>query len=200
MGSQILMLPGNGFLSQVPYPAPFSEVQNSRSNLLIDVEMAGIALNDPGAGLQYQLWTLRYEAPDVIVSAPEAPDSVLFSRNGITELALAFDQNMRPFAAFVQDGKARFWWYDTRAGKQVFTDLPNDAKTPKACMDDKRYNQRAISDIILAYTRGTGLYYRQQRDFFETERLLADPCGGSLSKIGLNDGLRLQFELRPADY
>lgn len=193
------MLPGNA-LSTITAPAQLIEPVNAAATPLIDVGMGGIGLADASVGLLYQLWTLRYEAPDVVVSAPEVPDTVLFSRAGITELALAFDQNMRAFVAFVQDGQARFWWYDSNLSAQTFTDLPADAKNPRSCMDEKRAALRSDSDIILAYTRGTGLYYRQQRERFQTERLLADPCGGKLVSIGMSKALRLQFKLRPSDY
>ena len=191
------MLPGD-MLSPDPHVAAFVEPVNVWDTPLVDVEVGGVALNDPSGGLEVQLWTANYAAPDVTVSAPSVPSSVLFSLPDITQISLAFDQNMRPFVAFVQGGQARYWWFDTAVGSQVFSDLPVDARYPRATLDDKRLLQRIRSDIILAYTRGTGLYYRQQRDRFQTERLLKDPCGGDLESIGMNAQRYLQFRIRPS--
>lgn len=191
------MLP-NGVLSAEPVPATFLEPVNTSSDPLIDVEMGGVALSDPSAGLQLKLWTARYEAGEVIVSATGVPDTVLFQRAGITELALAFDQNMRPFVAFTDAGGSAFWWYDTQQAAQVFSAyLPAGSTNLRCTMDDKRPGQSGNSDIILAYIRNNALFYRQQRDRFETEYLLASSVNAHLVNVGMNTANRLQFHLRP---
>ncbi len=191
------MLPGDGSLSGVAHIGTFLEPAGVRTVPLVDVELGGTALNDGVAGLYVQLWTVRYARPDVIVSAPTSPDTVLFSREGITELGLAFDQNMSPFVAFVQEGAAKYWWFDTQAGGHVFSDLPVGSITPRCGMDDKRDVLLAGSDIILAYVRGTNLYYRLQRDRYTVEYLLKTAAGSSLVNIGMNTQHRFQFRLMP---
>lgn len=191
------MLPSGGYLSTVPQAAAFEEAQGERGVPLVDVELGGVALNDSSAGLKVKLWTLRYEAGDFIVSADGVPDTVLFSAPDVTQLALAFDQNMAPFVAYMEAGQPRFRWYDARVTGYVVVDLPADCVDLRACMDDKRLNQRAASDIILAYLRGTNLYYRQQRDRFAVEHLLASNLNARLLAIGMNTANRLQFQLRP---
>lgn len=191
------MLPGDGSLSSPTRPAAFLEPDRDRRLPLTDVEMGGTALNDGTAGLYVQLWTIRYESPDVIVSAPSSPDTVLFSMSGITDLSLAFDQNMAPFVAFVQEGVSRYWWFDTRAGGYTFSELPAGSITPRCGVDDKRLTMRAGSDIILAYVRDTDLYYRQQRDNYEVEYLLKTAAGSSLINAGMNRQHRFQFRLVP---
>lgn len=194
------MLPGDAPLLVDPIlAASYVDTMRTFADALIDYERGGTALNVPDDGLNVQTWTLRYESPAVIVSGTIAPDTTLFSRPGITELALAFDQNMRPFVAFVENGVPRFWWYDTVVGAGVFTDLPVDALHPRCCLDDHREAQSAVSDIILAYTRGADLYYRQQRDRYATEYLLTTGVDGTLAAIGMNTGLRLQFQIGLGD-
>jgi len=192
------MLPGDGALSTPSLPTAFRWPMRSATDLLTDYEQGGEELNDANGDLSVQTWTLTYAAPDVIVTDAAGHATTLFSRDGITELALAFNQNMAPFVAFVQDGQARFWWFDITAGANVFTDLPLDATHPRACLDDHRALETATSDIILAYQREGALYYRQQRDRFATEYLLTADAGGELVSVGMSTGLRLQFAIYPA--
>ena len=190
------MIPENR-LSTSAIAAGFIE-QTARPSLLVDYEMGGIALNDASQGLQVQLWTVRYDKAtgDVLLSAPSAPETVAFNRPAVTELSLAFDQNMNPFIAFVQGGAAKFWWYDPLVPGQVFEEsLIAAAITPRCTLDDKRGTQTANSDIILAYVRGGALYFRQQRDRYQVERLLQGGVNGGLKWIGMNANFRLQFEL-----
>ena len=170
-----------------------------RPSALVDYELGGRALNDASEGLQVHRWIAEYDPSNghVSVSAPGYPQTTIFTALNVTELSLAFDQNMRPFVAFVQAGQAKFFWFDTVLGETRISDLPADAKTPQCCLDDKRDTQtsQGANDIILAYLRGTGLYYRQQRDRYEVEYLLtAAAPGKKLLRIGMNQGRRLQFE------
>lgn len=190
------MLPGDR-LSTEPDPKPFLEPIASRMKPLEDTERGGVGLSDPSLGLQVKTWHAYYNEPDVVVEAEGVEPTVLFSRPGLTHLSLAFDQNMRPCVAFVQAGEAWLWWYDSQASGQVFTQLAGNVVTPRVTTDEKRPNQLGVSDIILAYLRDGGLYYRQQRDRFGTERLLAMTDASQLLEVGMNVGLRLQFRLLP---
>lgn len=185
-------------LSVEPVPADYLAPDSTDPpNKLTDYELGGVALNDASLGLQYQTWTCRADLAtgEVFLRAPDVAEALLFTAPGITELSLAFDQNMRPFVAYVQEGQARFRWYDTVLGANRITDLDPLDRTPKCCMDDKRPWQVAqgSNDIILAYLRGGSLYYRQQRDRYETERLLATGISGRLLRVGMNVQRRLQF-------
>jgi hypothetical protein len=134
------------------------------------------------------------------------PEFVAFSAPGITEFSFSFDQNMRLAIAFVQDGVAKLRWFDSVPGQTVITEYPS-AITPRVVLDDKRFTQTSASDIIFAYMRNGDLYYRQQRDRFQTEidptELMPEPertqtrernaLSPGLIKIGFNRQLRLQF-------
>lgn len=189
------MLPGDGTLIDPSLHSDFLWPMRSQSDLLTDYEMGGMQFQHADGALDAQLWTLTYADPDVKLTSENGADITLFSRSGITELALAFDQNMNAFVAFVENGQAKFWWYDTTTSAMTFSDLPADAVTPRSCLDDHTRAFRDTSDIILAYVRDGDLYYRQQRDRYATEYLLRTSAGTKLAAIGMNKGLRLQFQL-----
>lgn len=186
------MIPAGGLSSQ-PMVAPLVERVGSTLEPLIDFEMGGRALNDPSAGLRVKLWRARVEGNLVYLGPVDETEQVMFVRPDITEVSLAFDQNMRPTIAYVQDGQARLWWYDSAAAGMVFTPYPG-ISNPRLTLDDKRPGQASNSDVIMAYIRAGGLYYRQQRDRYQTEYQLAAslPCGG-LASVCMNTGGRLQF-------
>jgi len=183
-------------LSTTPVPANF--LDGGRGTLLVDYEYGGTDLQVPGDGLLVKIWRLRYDSNsgDMVISAEGSPTTVLFNRPDITEVSLAFDQNMNPFVAFVQAGQAKFWWYDPLLPGMTFNEsLLGSAITPRCSLDDKRSTQFANSDIILSYVRAGNLYYRQQRDRYLTERLLKTGLPGGLVDVGMNAALRYQWTI-----
>lgn len=186
------MIPAGG-LSTTPQPAPFLEQVNSTLQPLIDYEMGGVALNNPSQGLWVQLWRVRVDGDVVWLGPDGGTEQPAFIRAGVTEVALAFDQNMQPAIAFVQAGVAWLWWFDSSVPGMVFTQF-SGILNPRLTLDDKRPGQVGNSDVILAYLRAGSLYYRQQRDRYQTEYLLSSvpPCGG-LASVCMSTGNRLQF-------
>lgn len=190
------MLPGNQ-KSTIAVPGRYITPDDRVSSRLVDYELGGIALNDPSQGLKVQRWTLTYETnTDVLVTPQSGSPSVLFSTSGITELSLAFDQNMRPHVAYLKEEELHLWWWDTTEGEMVDTNF-GEGRSPRLAMDDKRATQLANSDIIFAYIQGEDLCYRQQRDRFETERVLRSAVSTQtrLKNIGMSRNWRMQFEL-----
>jgi hypothetical protein len=190
------MLP-DGVLSTIPIQAIFTGARALAVTKTVDYEDGGVALNDPSEGLLYQVWRCRLVGDDVVIGASSVTETILYSATGITEISFTFDQNMRPVLAFVKDGASYLRWYDSLYEEQVVTALDVDVTNPRVTLDDKRILQVAISDIILGYVRAGNLYYRQQRDRFETEYLLAEEVTSELVKIGMNKQFRLQFMLGP---
>jgi len=166
---------------------------NLENQYLYDYELGGIGLYDTSAGLRYQAWVLQLLGDDVVISADNWPQTVLFTRTGITELSLAFDQNMHPFVAFVENDVAKFWWYDTELPGTTFSNLPAGSTTPRCALDDKRETQTNSSDIILAYMKDNNVYTREQRDRFAVERLFQANVEGRIIRLGLSTVNRLQF-------
>ncbi len=191
------MMPDNLPSSQV-ISARYTGARGRATTRTIDYEDGGIAVQDTSQGLLYQLWRARLiiDTGAVILDAPEVPEFTLLTLPGTTEISFTWDQNMRPCMAFVQDGQAKLYWYDSSVAAQVTTNLAADVVSPRVCLDDKRPSQQQISDIILAYKRGDNLYWRMQRERFLTERLWQTGVPpGPLIKLGLNRQLRLQAQV-----
>jgi hypothetical protein len=162
---------------------------------LIDYEYGGVALNDPSQGLSVKLWTFRVVGDEVRVGAADVPDGALFTAEGVTAISGTFDQNMAPQVAFVQGGIARYWWFDTLEGEYVITDLAEGTLTPKMKLDDRRELQGATNDVILSYVLNDNLYFRAQRDRYETEYLLKEAVGGTIRHCGMTRSLRFGWDI-----
>lgn len=186
------MLP-EGRLSTAKVPAPILGGRALKSSPKIDYEDGPIALNDPSEGLFYQIWTGQIYGEGVFLFSDLVERQDILSALNITEMSFTFDQNGRPTVAYVQYGIAKIWWYDSTIESHTTTEIGSGVLSPKVILDDKRQTQTNSSDIILGYIKNENLYYRQQRDRFGTEYLLATNVVGRLQKIGMGNNLRLQF-------
>lgn len=196
------MLPLNELSSSAVltgYPDPVKQP----GDFLIDWERGGVALNDASAGLLVQLWTLTaVRDPDdselrhLHLTSPMGADHLLFSGTGISEVALSFDQNMNPFVAYVQEGVAKFYWYDSTLPGMTTTNLPTGSVTPRCTLDEKREANLENSDNVLAYVRDGWLRARYQRDRYLIEYDLAEVGEALLVSMAMNVGYRIQFRLR----
>jgi hypothetical protein len=192
------MLPGN-VASTVAVPSEFTPPDDQVSSPLIDFERGGLALNNPSLGLNYQNWSC-FVAPnglDVQVQAESGAPITIFQQAAIETLTFTFDQNMRPCVAYQIGDVVYLRWYDSVPQAFVVTAFAN-IRDPKLALDDKRITQLALnSDIIFAYISGTNLCYRQQRERFNTERVIRTglPASLGLKNIGMGRNLRLQFEI-----
>lgn len=197
------MFPDNE-LSSSAIVRGFTDPTREPKDFLIDFERGGVALNDSTGGLSSKIWTIRgLRNPDtgeidVVVDADGVPTTVLFSGLDITEVSLAFDQNMNPFVAYVQSGQAKFWWYDSTIPGMTVTNLPVGSTSPRCCLDERRPQNITNSDIVLSYIRSGSLYFRLQRERYLTEHLLMSGLGpeAQLVDLGMNTSLRLQWRLR----
>lgn len=195
------MMPGN-VLSTAPQIGYYLEPDDLDPSKVLDYELGGVALNDASLGLQFQVWKLEIKNIlgtnnyGIYLSAPNTPETLQFTGPNITEACLAFDQNMRPFVAFVENGQAKFWWWDSLISQAVFTTLPVGTGSPKCCLDDKRLLQSNTSDIILTYVRSGSLYFRMQRDRYTVEyTLISGGVTSQVIRVGMNNVNRLQFAL-----
>ena len=186
------MLP-EGRLSTRIVPAPILGGRALDSGPNIDHEDGPIDLNDPSAGLFYQIWHGRVYGGGVFLFSDLVERQDILSQLNITEMSFTFDQNGRPSVAYVQYGIAKIWWYDSTVEGMTTTLIGSGVISPKVILDDKRQTQTNSSDIILGYIRNKNLYYRQQRDRFGVEYHLATDVVGRLQKLGMGNNLRLQF-------
>lgn len=204
------MIPNNELSTQA-YFSGWREPVRQPLELLADYEIAGVALLDGSQGMLVQQWSGRMRKelissdPDVYnyhveVSAPNTPWTLLFTRTTeITEIAIAFDNNMHPFVAFTEvSGDVYIWWFDPIANAQVFTLMPSGVKTPRACVDDKRPQSQSISDIVLSYIRAGNLCVRYQRERYQTEHILKTGLGSDAELICAQMGRnwRMQWRFR----
>jgi len=196
MGAVYRMSLPNNTRSDPAITAPFIFPDSLERELLVDYELGGVALNNPSQGLLVQRWTLTLVGDDVTVSPDSGGSTVLFTLSGITELSLAFDQNMHPFVTYILSGDAWYWWFDSLLVEQVHTQMASDVENTRCCTDDKRPQLTASSDIILAYKRGSSLFYRQQRDRYGVEYDLDFSSSLPLNRVGMTNNLRLKFEFR----
>lgn len=164
---------------------------------LEDVEAGGIAVQDTSTGLMSHRWRAWVDGSDVWLQRDGASPALQFSAGGITDLALAFDQNMRTQIAYRTSAETLFLrWYDSVIEAYVTTSF-GQGRCPKLTLDDKRMSQTGNSDVIFAYIRNGTLYHRKQRERFAVERALkaSIPDNIVLKSVGMTRSLRLQFEL-----
>lgn len=198
------MIP-TGALSDQAIMSAFVDTIRGPVEFLKDYETAGVALNDGSQGVNLKLWKLQVinEKKEVQVSALGVPWTTLFVRsNPIAEASLAFDNNMNPFVAFVEEGGSAFiYWFDSLDSTQKITSLPAGVINPRCCIDDHRSMMSLTSDIVLAYLRSGSLYVRYQRERYQIEHLMQAGLGADarLVDVGMNRGLRFQWWLRNAN-
>lgn len=193
-----MALPGD-VLSSTPAPGYFLGARAQVFPDYIDYADGGVAIQDPSLGLDYQTWTAEIVSDivedNIMLSAPTFPATSVYTGDDITEVSLAFDQNMNVCVAFVEAGVAKVLWYDTTVSQLVVTAIPGNVSNPKVALDDNREFNRVGSDIILAYIKDGALYYRQQRDRYQIERQLHSGPWIALKRIGMGSSLRFQFQV-----
>ena len=193
------MLPADGSgvrrLSTINVPAPIIGGRSLPISLKEDFEDGPIDLNDPSSGLMYQVWRgiASDQGVSLIKDAGEGDVEEILTQLNITEMSFTFDQNGRPSVCYTQYGQTKIYWYDSTVGGVATTVLGSGLGSPKIFLDDKRTTQTSISDMIVGYIKQKQLCYRQQRDRFGTEYVLATNVEGRLQKIGMGNNLRLQF-------
>lgn len=190
-------------LSNTPVIGRYVGADERLGRRIGDFENGGVALNDPTQGFNVNVWELYLQGNEARVrTVPNGAPTVLFSDTDITRLKLAFDQNMRPAVAYVADGVAKLWWYDSTIPGNRTTTIQG-ATEPVLCLDDKRDGQRDFSDILLFYLKdgedeaARHLYMRAQRDRYTIEYDIGLlPAGArNILQVGMADNLRLLFEL-----
>lgn len=179
-------------------PGNYTNRVKTAVDLLIGWEMGGLQLQDPTGGLLQQLWTVVCaDGKNIFVTAPnQAAPTLIVSDFNITEVDLAFDQNMFPFVTFVASGLVKFYWYDPTVPGFVVSTILTLAQSPRCTLDDKRTFDVSNSDIQLLYVNllTQNLCYRIQRERYATEHVLAPATLTThLRCVNFADNLRLQW-------
>ena len=195
-----LLPPSIDVLSETPVSGRF--LGSGAANILDrerDYEEGPVAEQDPSLGMDYQEWRSYIKDGAVWVEADNTPPRILYESSGeLTDISIAFNQNGDLHYVYVEDGVAKFRWFDTATSQFETMILPEGVRTPKITLVDKRTTQTSNSDIILSYIKADhGLYYRQQRDRFQIERLIHPGPFVMIRQMYMNTGRRLQWLLVP---
>ena len=191
------MLPNNNAISSIPMPEVFLNPDSFNRAPLLDYEQGGVAINDVSQGMQVINWSC-YVADglsDVYIKPGDGAQILLLTVPGVEELAISFDQLMRPVFAYKIAEQLYLYWFDSVVQQFVTTGF-GIGRFPRLSLDDKRTFNVSNSDVIFAYMRNDGLYYRLQRDRYTVEYTVETGIGNlSLVNIGMSRNLRMQFEL-----
>lgn len=163
---------------------------------LTDSEWGGSDIKNTDSGFLVHIWTVRVEDDKVLLFRGDNFHSILLVQDGITDIALTFDQTMNPVLAWRNiDNELILRSFDALTQTFIQTSF-GLGKCPRLSLDDKRPIAVGISDIIFAYIKNNSLCYRQQREAFLIEYVIVNNLHPSqrLDRIGMG-GLQFQFEL-----
>lgn len=184
-------------LSNPVIPGNYINRVKAEGEFLTAYEMGSLRLQDPSGGLFQQLWTLTSDTQNIWVEAQGYPKTFLLSDVDITEIDLAFDQNMFPFVTYAtKAGFVKYYWYNPVNQQFEIVELIEAAVSPRCTLDDKRAFDVSNSDIILIYIDVVlrQLCYRIQRERYQTVHLLGSiPNTQRVRCINFADNLRLQI-------
>lgn len=184
-------------LSTTTLEADFLEPDDrDRETSLIDYERGGLALGDTSLGIDYQIWVAEVaeDRGSISVYPEDTPgmSTVVVTDAGISDVSLAFDQNMNVTVAYVSN-KPKLYWFDTSIQSYTTTEF-DDHISQYVTMDDKRdaATGQAYNDVLFFYIKGSALYYRQQRDRYTVQYTIKTPRPGDyIIRSGMMDNLRV---------
>ena len=189
-----MSLPQNAVSPTATY-SEFMPPKNVPYAPLVSLHYGGVALNDSSQGRLVDIWTFSLSGNDVQVARTIGAPTVLFTRAGITHLSGAFDSNMQPVVVF-KDGTGCFiWYFDSLAGSFIFKAVAG-ASSIQCATDDLREFNSSQSDVVAVYLRAGAVYWRQQRNRYDTE-YTAGTATGTVTRVGMNQGVRFQIEVDP---
>ena len=176
------MMPDNALSSQ-SVPSSIIGARALGIGLKTDYEDGPIGIADASQGLYVQVWGGQAFDLGVFIESNATGRIDIMSALNITTMSFTFDQNGRVVVVYTQYGNTRIWWYDTTLSDYTTSTIGTGITSPKVFLDEKRPIFAASSDIILGYIKNDNLYFRQQRDRYEIEYLLANNVIGRLQKI-----------------
>lgn len=172
-----------------------------------DYEVGGIALSDPSAGFRVRVWKaeIRNGGTEIWIGPEEDMGSAVKVREDvdITEVTFSFDQLMREVVTYVAAGQAKIWYFDSITAQ--FQALNINGMSPFATLDDKRRIGGFLgeNDVLIFYLRGNTLYYRAQRDRYQTEYTFHSGLPGPANRIvkcGMDNQYRMHVEIALHEY
>lgn len=186
------MLPDNSLIEQTD--KVFVGPRNKRAGLAESYELGGVAVSDTSEPFIYEWRGYVKDGAIYVARKGEPPVAILEVAGAVTEVSITFDQNMRTTVAYVEDGVAKLYWYNSQTASMTITEFA-DATNPRVSLDDKRKFNISNSDIILAYiSKGNTLCYRLQRERYDIEHVILADSGLRLYRVGMGTENRFLFE------
>lgn len=191
-----MALPNNGDISNYKVPQLFEGGRGEVIYKFTDHETGGSALNYSADGLDVMVWSAEISEDKkqvLLTNETNMPAVVVYEGDDITEVSVTFDQLMNPTVAVVDNESVYLRWYDTSVGQMITTLFADEGLvSPKVSLDNKHVSDGS-NDIIFAYVKDNRLYYRLQRDRYQTEYKVSDRPVRRIQKIGMTVGSRFQF-------
>jgi hypothetical protein len=198
-----------GRMSTVPVLGEYIPPEGVAKHPLTTFEPGPIDIENMAEGLLYQDWQLTWE-PDThdfrLTARTTLQTYVIGNSDEVTYASFTFDQSGRVTFAWTNAVSSYLYWYDTQQNNTVIDDIGNDLITPTVYLDDKRYTQDVVNDMLLWYTKYIGneryaLYMKRQRDRFMTEfEMATDLESYYIVALGMTYELRIQISLKRGGY
>lgn len=188
------MIPANTFTAE-PLTADFITPYQRPYQALVDAHLGGVAIGNPSQGRDVRVWVGRYEAGEIRIYSET--DNVLgfaLPVVGVTELSIAFDNNMNPVIAYRTNAGGHLYYYDTITAAYATLTVA-DISRARVRTDDVSDFYNASSDVLWVYVRGGVVYWRQQRDRYATERTVGTAGSKLLTQAGMTHARRFQIAL-----
>lgn len=186
------MIPAHQFIDP-PIVTAFQPPEDSQGNPLRHRVMGGVAIGNGNEGRRVREWEAVLDAGTTTVGAVGETATWSTPTPGAETIALAFDNNMNPVLAYQVGNTSRLYFYSTLA--QAYDTLVVPGTTScRVITDDGRVFAQVSSDVIFAYTTGTELHWREQRDRYEVAYKAGD-TKGKIKRMGMNEGMRMQIEV-----
>lgn len=191
------MIPGNS-ITPVPIVGEFLFPLTEEYKPTEQRVWGGVAIGDASRGRKLKLWQVKWVAGNFVVSPVGEP--VVYAVTAPSDfktISLAFDTAMHVVLAWQTVTGAYLHFYNTLT-EGYETRYFEGLTSSRVAVDDTREFYSSQSDVIFAYTKDSNLFWRQQRERYDVERLVG-PTPGRLVKLGLTNLNRLQFELKDGE-
>lgn len=187
------MIPGgNTNFTTQPIVGEFLPPTNTPYNPFYQVIWGGIHINDTSKGRKYQYWEVYYDVDTIKFKPMNGTVEFSYYIPDCISVSGCFDQNMSAIVCYQTTNTSNIYFYNI---SQYETLTINDTTSCRVVVDDIQDYYSSQSDIFFAYTKNNNLYYRIQRQNYANEYLIGSSQGKKLSRIGLTDKNRVQFEL-----
>lgn len=187
------MIPLNTFTTE-PIISDFQAPYNLPYQPLYQVVLGGVAIGNPSEGRQVKLWAVSYNG--TLIEVGPVGDSIEFTLPAadVETVSLAFDNNMGIILNWkLSTGGANLYYFDTISGMYI-TRFFSNITSCRVSVDDARNFNTSQSDVLFLYTLNDNLYWRQQRDRYDIEYLVA-PTTKKIRKAAMNVENRFQIQL-----